>query len=365
MNSRTPLGRFILRAELRAATETVVSYGFDLTPGSIFVVTDWQPAPGTELELRLSFPRLVAPIELRARVDHHREAGAPGEFAGVRMVWDPDSEAGTAVRALLHRVSMPFSPPNETGFRLLLVEDNGLIRDVFAHGLANFFRSPAFVVEHADSAEAAWNMLGANTYDLVVVDYFLPAANGASLIERMRKEARLAHLPVVAISVGGRDAREATIAAGADLFVDKPLVFRDLFSTLRVLWEGQTTADKKTILVFDDSPLALEVTRMALESAGFAVTIAADLAAFERERTATPPDLILVDIQMPEAYGDDVASVLVDREDVAAPIVLLSSIDEPELAQRAEEARVAGYIWKGAGTTELVRRCKELLGAAS
>jgi len=102
---------------------------------------------------------------------------------------------------------------------------------------------------------------------------------------------------------------------------------------------------------------------MALEGAGFAVTIAASLAAFEHERASAEPDLILVDIQMPEAFGDDVASMLVDRHDVRAPIVLLSSIDEPELSRRANDARVAGYIWKGAGTTELVRRCKELLGA--
>jgi CheY-like chemotaxis protein len=360
-------GRFILRAELRSAAKTVVSYGYDLSEGAIFVVTDWQPPPGTAVALRLSFPRSVPPIEIMATVDDRREAGAPGEFAGVRLVWDPASESGAAVRALLDRVSKPAQPPgDQPAFRLLLVEDNGLIRDVFAHGLANFFKRPsAFVVEHADSAEAAWKMLATHDYDLVIVDYFLPAANGASLIADLRGDPRLAKLPVVAISVGGRDAREATIAAGADLFVDKPLVFRDLFSTLRVLWERRGPSDKKSILVLDDSPLALEVSRMALESAGFDVTIAADLAAFERERASHEPDLILVDVQMPEAYGDDVASMLVARADVRAPIVLLSSIEEDELARRAGAAQVAGYICKAAGTTELVRRCKELLGAPS
>jgi hypothetical protein len=41
--------------------------------------------------------------------------------------------------------------------------------------------------------------------------------------------------PIVAISVGGSDAREAAISAGADLFLDKPVVLRDLFRTLQVL----------------------------------------------------------------------------------------------------------------------------------
>ena len=42
-------------------------------------------------------------------------------------------------------------------------------------------------------------------------------------------------MPIVAISVGGAEARQASIAAGADLFLDKPLVMRDLFTTLDLL----------------------------------------------------------------------------------------------------------------------------------
>jgi CheY-like chemotaxis protein len=51
----------------------------------------------------------------------------------------------------------------------------------------------------------------------------------------MRSEPRLAEMPVVAMSVGGSEARAATLAAGADLFLDKPLVLKDLFSTLERL----------------------------------------------------------------------------------------------------------------------------------
>jgi FixJ family two-component response regulator len=39
-------------------------------------------------------------------------------------------------------------------------------------------------------------------------------------------------MPVVAISVGGQDARDASMEAGADLFLDKPIVLVDLFDTL-------------------------------------------------------------------------------------------------------------------------------------
>jgi DNA-binding response OmpR family regulator len=122
-----------------------------------------------------------------------------------------------------------------------------------------------------------------------------------------------------------------------------------------------TTRDgRKTVLILDDSPVALEVARLALEDAGFAVTTAVDLTSFE-ERATMGPDLILIDVQMPEAYGDDLASTLRGGRNVRVPILLFSNLAEPELARRAAEAEVDGWISKNAGVSELVRRVKEIL----
>jgi DNA-binding response OmpR family regulator len=120
-------------------------------------------------------------------------------------------------------------------------------------------------------------------------------------------------------------------------------------------------APRKKVLVFDDSPFVLELTQLALERAGFAVATAVDLASFEARLIAMAPDLILVDVQMPEAFGDDVASTLRGARDVRVPILLVSNLEELELQRRAYEADVDGWIPKSAGLQELVRRVKELL----
>jgi DNA-binding response OmpR family regulator len=117
----------------------------------------------------------------------------------------------------------------------------------------------------------------------------------------------------------------------------------------------------KRVLVFDDSPFVLELTQLALERAGYSVATAIDLAAFEAAREATEPDLILVDVQMPEAFGDDIASTLRGARGVRVPILLVSNLEDRELAQRAREAEVDGWVSKRAGLQELVRRVKELL----
>lgn len=311
--------RFILRAEIHSSSERVVAYGFDLTATSIFVVTEWHAAIGTPVSLRLSFPKILEPIDVMARISDIRAAGEPGEPGGIRLTFDTESsDVGARLVSLLDRVHAPLAIPDEDRpCRVLLVDDSWLIRDIFTYGPAKFFERPgALEVDHADDAEGAWGKLANSTYDLVIIDYFLPSEDGASLIAQMRCDERLAHTPIVAISVGGSDAREAMLCAGADVFLDKPLVFRDLFHTLRMFAERcdepGPAPERKTALLFSASPVALALTRDALESRGFEVATASDLASFERQRVALDPDLILADGRMPEAKGGDVTSMVRD-----------------------------------------------------
>jgi two-component system KDP operon response regulator KdpE len=117
----------------------------------------------------------------------------------------------------------------------------------------------------------------------------------------------------------------------------------------------------KKILVVDDSELMLEIVRHALEAAGFSALTASDLSQMEKLRDEGHPDLILVDVQMPEAYGDDVALVLRKGYNVGVPVLLFSSLDETDLAARAKRVDADGWISKRSGIEALVQRVKEFL----
>lgn len=117
-------------------------------------------------------------------------------------------------------------------------------------------------------------------------------------------------------------------------------------------------SDKKKILLLDDSPLVLQVARDALQAAGYEVTVANDLKEFEDQRDAA--DLLLIDVQMPEAFGDDVAGMLRGARGVKKPIYLFSMLDEADLAVRAEEAEIDGYISKRAGVEALIERVQNI-----
>lgn len=120
----------------------------------------------------------------------------------------------------------------------------------------------------------------------------------------------------------------------------------------------------RRILIIDDSPLVLELAKDALVAEGFEVSVATTLDEFEALRTATPPDLILVDVQMPEAFGDDLAALLRGAYDVKIPIYLLSSLADDDLARRATEAQASGWISKHAGLGTLVAKVNSVVKEA-
>jgi two-component system alkaline phosphatase synthesis response regulator PhoP len=121
---------------------------------------------------------------------------------------------------------------------------------------------------------------------------------------------------------------------------------------------------RKQILIVDDSALVLDMMRAALDAAGYEVLVANDLAQLEQHRLHHRPDLVLMDVQMPEAFGDDVAMVLRAAREVEAPIYLLSTLDEAELKRRAADAEIDGFIPKQMGAEAIVSRVREIIGAA-
>jgi two-component system KDP operon response regulator KdpE len=119
--------------------------------------------------------------------------------------------------------------------------------------------------------------------------------------------------------------------------------------------------ERKRVLILDDSSIVLELVGEALEAAGIEPLTAPDLAHLER-RLAERPDLLVIDVNMPEAYGDDVGAVLRDVRGMKVPIVLFSSLKEADLAARAVEQGFADYVSKDAGVDALVQKVRMILG---
>jgi DNA-binding response OmpR family regulator len=116
----------------------------------------------------------------------------------------------------------------------------------------------------------------------------------------------------------------------------------------------------KRVLLVDDSPLIRASVAHALDAAGYHVTVRA---AFDEllEHGIDGFDLILMDVQMPELYGDDVAFTLRGERGVTTPIYLFSSLEDAELARLVADAGVDGDIAQSGGLAHLVERVQQIL----
>jgi DNA-binding response OmpR family regulator len=121
---------------------------------------------------------------------------------------------------------------------------------------------------------------------------------------------------------------------------------------------------RKSVLVVDDSSLVLDMVQAALEAEGYEVHTAQDLSTLEEQRTANPPDLVILDVQMPEAFGDELGETMREVRAVQAPMLLFSSLADDDLARRASNAGLAGWVSKKAGMRALVDRVKAVLEAS-
>jgi diguanylate cyclase (GGDEF)-like protein len=112
-------------------------------------------------------------------------------------------------------------------WRLLAVDDDPSV----LAALVALLGPAGLVVTGVTEPEQFWAALGETTPDLVVLDLDMPEVNGIELCRLLRADSRWAALPVVCLtSHAGRDAIEAVFAAGADDYVNKPVVGSELLA---------------------------------------------------------------------------------------------------------------------------------------
>ncbi|KFE66872.1 response regulator [Hyalangium minutum] len=116
------------------------------------------------------------------------------------------------------------------------------------------------------------------------------------------------------------------------------------------------------VLVIDDSPMLVELTVRALTAAGYHASGAMDLASLEQKLSEGPAALILMDVNMPEMFGDDVVEYLRTMKKVSSKLVLYSDIPEAELATKAKTSGADGYIVKGQGLEAVLTEVIKLIG---
>jgi DNA-binding response OmpR family regulator len=97
-----------------------------------------------------------------------------------------------------------------------------------------------------------------------------------------------------------------------------------------------TVEQQKRILVVDDDPAIVRAITVNLQSVGYETTTALDGADGLRKVVADKPDLVILDIMMPEIDGFEVLKVLKDNpETQPIPVIMLTAFPTDENVARS------------------------------
>jgi two-component system KDP operon response regulator KdpE len=113
------------------------------------------------------------------------------------------------------------------------------------------------------------------------------------------------------------------------------------------------------ILLVDDEPALIAILEPALRAAGYIVSIAADGAAALRQLEETEPQLMLLDLGLPDTDGKDVIDLIRQRSDV--PIIVLSARHQENEKIAALDRGADDYVHKPFEIGELMARIRVAL----
>jgi PAS domain S-box-containing protein len=205
-----------------------------------------------------------------------------------------------------------------------------------------------FKVLHAASAEAALVLAIQQPLSLITLDILLPNMDGWEFLGRVKQVPELRGVPVVILSIVA-DANKG-FSLGAAAVMQKPISRLELYEALVGLsLFPQPRGKKLTVLVVDDDPNAVEL--IALRVAGMAGEVLRAYGGEEAIEIARRelPDVIVLDLMMPEVNGFDVVAALHEHPETADIPVLVVTAKHITADDRARLTRYVATIMEKDG----------------
>ncbi len=254
------------------------------------------------------------------------------------------------------------TPVTSGGPLILIIDNDPGARDLIAVFLQESGYSTAWADNGADAVRLAQSLTPA----AITLDILLPDRDGLLILAQLKSNPMTRNIPVVVVSV--TDRRELGFSLGAADWLVKPVSRAALGAALERMVPQPGPAGRPTILVVDDEVPTLEYLTELIEGQGFDVTCASGGRAGVDIALDTQPDLILLDLMMPDLNGFDVVSALrAHPRGEHIPILILTAKDlTVEDAERLRHS-VQAVIPKGGKErllAELARICPAAAMAA-
>jgi len=226
----------------------------------------------------------------------------------------------------------------------MIVEDDDKAADL----IRLLLEAEGFDVVRAATGEDALLLAAEHKLSLITLDIRLPGMDGWEFLAQIRLDPNLSSVPVVVVA--GVIDNKLALAAGAAAILQKPISRAELQASLAKQGLHENRTSTRTILVVDDDPKAVEVIAAFLPPPAYAVVRAYGGREAITLARRVRPDLILLDLMMPEVSGFGVVEALQRDETTAGiPILVVTAkniTDSDRLALQGESDKVIHIVEK-------------------
>jgi PAS domain S-box-containing protein len=228
----------------------------------------------------------------------------------------------------------------------LIVEDSQQASEL----LRVYVESAGYRVEVAHDGEEAIDMAKRLHPNVITLDLMLPIKDGWQVLKELKRHPLCKQIPIIIVSI--IDEKNLGFSLGAVDYFVKPVNKADLLQAIERVHILPKSSDRPpTVLVIDDDRAATDLVQVILENEGYRVLKAfhgkdgVELAAREH------PDLVILDLIMPEMSGFNVAYQLKHIPATRSiPIVVLTSMEIDQDTQARMESYISGIMSKSSFT---------------
>jgi len=195
----------------------------------------------------------------------------------------------------------------------------------------------------------------------ITLDIMMPKKNGWNVLLDLKRTPATQDIPVIILSIV--DEKKLGFSLGAAEYLVKPIDKVELLRKLRYL---EKTARIRKVLIVDNDQRTLKMIRQVLVEAAYTVTTAANNREAINAIATERPDLIVLNLIMPDQNGFDVIEYIRTEESIKnIPLIVLTSknLDDQEIEKL--DGRIQAILNKGlltdeamlAELKETIRRC--------
>ena len=208
---------------------------------------------------------------------------------------------------------------------ILVVDDQPSVHEI----LEKMLSPQGYILAHALDGDQGFEIAAKVRPKAILLDLHMPGTGGYSLLEQIKSDPELKDTPVLIHTVSTE--RATAFALGADMFFTKPVDRDVLLATL----QKYTSSNGNTrVLIIDDEIAARQMLSRSLVAAGWIVSEAENGLKGLEQLEKSNPELIILDLMMPEMDGFTFLERLhenVDYRDTPVFVLTAKTLDKSDL----------------------------------